>query len=388
MEPPVNLGAPINTPSIDGAPSLSPDGHLLFIHSNRLGTLGGNDIWVARRSGSKDEEDWETPVNLGPDVNTADGVCDDGTGQCTLRAAIQQANADPGPPDAIVFAGVSSFYIATASPLPAVSDAVTIWGDYRGIITVDGFGAGAGADGFVITGADVRIDYMRIIRFGGDAVEVAGGSNTVFGNIISGNSGNGVKISGSTATANRVEGNEISGNSGNGVEVSGSTATNNRIERNQIIKIVDEDGNVVTPGNGGDGVLIDNAPSNVVTGGTILGNRGSGIHIRGTGATGNQIFDLATQENDLSGVFIDDASENEIGPTMVIGGNIQAGVRISGNSFMNTVKGSKITTHLSGVLIENAASQNTVGGSEITTNRNGVVLEKGAVSNIIGGADP
>jgi hypothetical protein len=71
-EPPVNLGPPINTAFIDGAPGLSPDGHLLFIHSNRPGALGGNDIWVARRSGSKDEEDWETPVNLGLDVNTAD----------------------------------------------------------------------------------------------------------------------------------------------------------------------------------------------------------------------------------------------------------------------------------------------------------------------------
>jgi Tol biopolymer transport system component len=71
-EPPVNVGPPVNTASIDGAPSLSPDGHLLFIHSNRTGSLGGNDIWLARRSGSKDEEDWETPVNLGTDVNSAD----------------------------------------------------------------------------------------------------------------------------------------------------------------------------------------------------------------------------------------------------------------------------------------------------------------------------
>ena len=71
-EAPVNVGPPVNTPVIDGAPSLSPDGHLLFIHSNRPGTFGGNDIWVARRSGSKDEEDWETPVNLGTDVNTTD----------------------------------------------------------------------------------------------------------------------------------------------------------------------------------------------------------------------------------------------------------------------------------------------------------------------------
>ena len=71
-EPPVNLGPPINTAFIDGAPALSADGHLLFIHSNRTGTMGGNDIWLSHRSGSKDGLEWETPVPLGPDVNTAD----------------------------------------------------------------------------------------------------------------------------------------------------------------------------------------------------------------------------------------------------------------------------------------------------------------------------
>jgi Tol biopolymer transport system component len=71
-EPPVNLGPPVNTPFIDGAPGLSPDGHLLFIHSNRPGTAGGNDIWLAHRSGSNDDLNWGAPVPLGPDVNTAD----------------------------------------------------------------------------------------------------------------------------------------------------------------------------------------------------------------------------------------------------------------------------------------------------------------------------
>jgi Tol biopolymer transport system component len=70
-EPPVNVGAPINTPSNEEGPALSQDGHLLFIHSDRPGTLGGNDIWMSRRSGNTDD-DWETPVNLGPDVNTTD----------------------------------------------------------------------------------------------------------------------------------------------------------------------------------------------------------------------------------------------------------------------------------------------------------------------------
>lgn len=71
-EPPVNLGPPVNTAFVDGAPVISPDGQLLFIHSNRPGTVGGNDIWLAHRSGSSDDGAWEAPVPLGPDVNTTD----------------------------------------------------------------------------------------------------------------------------------------------------------------------------------------------------------------------------------------------------------------------------------------------------------------------------
>ena len=69
-EPPVNLGPPVNTAATEGAPALSIDGHLLFIHSNRAGGQGGNDIWVARRAGSTDDLDWEAPVNVGTGVNT------------------------------------------------------------------------------------------------------------------------------------------------------------------------------------------------------------------------------------------------------------------------------------------------------------------------------
>ncbi|NIR34973.1 MAG: hypothetical protein GWN07_02665, partial [Actinobacteria bacterium] len=32
----------------------------------------------------------------GGDADTADGLCDDGSGACTLRAAIEQANASAG----------------------------------------------------------------------------------------------------------------------------------------------------------------------------------------------------------------------------------------------------------------------------------------------------
>lgn len=69
---PVHLGAPVSSPSADGGPVLSADGHLLFIHSNRPGGYGANDIWVARRADPNDDAGWEAPVNLGSDVNTPD----------------------------------------------------------------------------------------------------------------------------------------------------------------------------------------------------------------------------------------------------------------------------------------------------------------------------
>jgi hypothetical protein len=69
-EPARNLGPPINGPDNGGAASLSHDGHLLFFLSDRLGTLGGEDLWVSRRKNPNDDFGWESPVNLGPLVNT------------------------------------------------------------------------------------------------------------------------------------------------------------------------------------------------------------------------------------------------------------------------------------------------------------------------------
>jgi hypothetical protein len=68
---PVNLGAPINSASAEGAPNLSADGHLLFFFSGRPDGQGGNDVYVSRRSDPKDDLGWGPAVGLGPDVNTA-----------------------------------------------------------------------------------------------------------------------------------------------------------------------------------------------------------------------------------------------------------------------------------------------------------------------------
>jgi WD40-like Beta Propeller Repeat len=68
---PVNLGPTINNAGVDAAPLLSRDGHLLYFTSERPGGFGLNDVWVSRRANIHDDLAWETPVNLGPGVNTA-----------------------------------------------------------------------------------------------------------------------------------------------------------------------------------------------------------------------------------------------------------------------------------------------------------------------------
>jgi Tol biopolymer transport system component len=65
--PPVNLGPTVNSSSADFTPKVSADGLMLYFVSDRPGGYGSYDLWVTRRTTKQD--DWGTPVNLGPTVN-------------------------------------------------------------------------------------------------------------------------------------------------------------------------------------------------------------------------------------------------------------------------------------------------------------------------------
>lgn len=61
-----NVGEPVNSSSPDGEHALSPDGTRLYITSNRPGSVGGTDIWVAEKTGDA----WGEPVALPAPINT------------------------------------------------------------------------------------------------------------------------------------------------------------------------------------------------------------------------------------------------------------------------------------------------------------------------------
>jgi len=107
---PVNLGPTVNSSAQDFSPSISGDGMMLFFVSNRPGGYGGTygDILVTTRATTDD--DWSTPVNLGPMVNSS---ATDFDGETSADGSIFYFSSDrPG--------GVGSYDIWQASITPIV----------------------------------------------------------------------------------------------------------------------------------------------------------------------------------------------------------------------------------------------------------------------------
>jgi Tol biopolymer transport system component len=65
--PPV-LVSTLSTPQADLTPNVRRDGLEIFLASDRPGTIGGQDLWIAWRKSS--HRAWSTPENLGPLVNS------------------------------------------------------------------------------------------------------------------------------------------------------------------------------------------------------------------------------------------------------------------------------------------------------------------------------
>lgn len=64
---PVNVGAPVNTPAWETQPSFSSDGRTLYYISNRRDGYGSSDIWMCTLN---DSGRWGKPMNLGSHINT------------------------------------------------------------------------------------------------------------------------------------------------------------------------------------------------------------------------------------------------------------------------------------------------------------------------------
>lgn len=209
----------------------------------------------------------------------------------------------------------------------------------------------------------------------GASDNVIGGTNASERNIISGNSGSGITIDGSSN--NQVLGNRI------GTDAVGSTAIPNL----------------------GDGILIRNGAHHNTIGGPGIagnlcsGNQANGITIGGSGepCIGNTVANnyigtdadgLVALGNGAHGIFVNNGSNgNVIGPGNILSSSVYNGVTFEGlGTGPNTVRENKIGTDVtgnvplgngeSGVAMRDGASGNTIGPDNVISGngQNGVFI--------------
>jgi CSLREA domain-containing protein len=201
-----------------------------------------------------------------PDANPNDGLCDDGNGRCTLRAAIENANAAAGD-DVISFniptgdpgctAGVCTINLGLGGYL-FLSTNITIIGPGADKLTVRGSNsAGLNSSVFVvgIVGTTITVTFS--------GMTISNGNNVV---------GGGIQIGGATVNFNDCIISDNFAASGGGIAVvQGSTVNVTRSTLNNN-----------TTNQGGAGIYIDSSSTANVTNSTITGNSthaiGGGIH--------------------------------------------------------------------------------------------------------------
>ena len=386
-------------------------------------------------------------IGDGADDDTTDSACDDGNGNCTLRAAIQQTNAGTGATIKFNISGSGVQTISPASSLPAITKPVFIDGYSQPgasagtvLIELDGTNAGTGTtDGLTLSGGRSYVRGLAVNSFGRHGIYLRNVSRQVLeGNMIGtdttgstdeGNRWSGVYLSGASDVLLRD--NVISGNGRHGVQTSigsrihlyankigtnvagtadlgnswagVSVSSNPVILRDNVISGNDTHGVVLSSDVTENAVVENNRIGTNDAGTAALGNTQTGIHFDGDPknnlVTGNIIGGNGSHGISLSGAYVRDnlIAENYIG-TNASGadlGNGGSGVHISeggnGGPDDNTVEDNTIAYNDGdGVTITGSGSTgNTVWENSIHTNTgHGIDLgDDGPTANDVGDAD-
>lgn len=302
------------------------------------------------------------------DNNPGDGTCADASGVCTLRAAIQEANALAGQ-DTIAFsiAGAGVHTITPASTLPPLSDAA---GTIIDGLTQPGASANSSStsDNAVLL---IELDGSNTGNTGSDFGLALGANCTVRGLVINRVQTIAVMITTNYVTPQVASNNVVAGNfigtdpsgtiarpNGRGILVSGLAGTNNLIGGSTVA-----DRNIIS-GNTGIGIDAESL-------GTII--RGNFVGVDATGA--------AARPNALGIALVNDADSSFIGGASPAQRNVISGNTGSGIELSNGPGGGAIGVTIQGNYIGTDAT-----GTAPIGNSRGVNLLTGANATLIGGA--
>jgi len=293
-----------------------------------------------------------------------DGLCDDGLGQCTLRAALDEAAASIGH-ELIAFSifgsGVRTIRLTAALPEVSEHTGVTVDGTtqtgYSGQPLIEIDGSAVAGDCLLVSAGHSNFYALNIHSCGGTGLVLRGAhlitvqrcflGTDPTGLIARGNGAHGLFIlEGSDTQIGGTgvgEGNLLSGNGGDGLLVQGSDSFTNVVQGNIIG--LDAQGTAEL-GNARNGITLEAAPGNTVGGiernarNFIAGNLGSGVVISGSMAIGNQLLGntigaIGSRANGGDGIRVEnDAVGAAIGGLAAGEGNLilhngGAGVRVA-----------------------------------------------------------
>ena len=359
-----------------------------------------------------------------PDASPGNGICADSGGNCTLRAAIQEANALAGA-DTINFAisGAGVHTITTGSSLPTITGAVTIDGTtqsgYAGLPLIEVKGAtgqigltiqvsdcvirGLAMNGYEASGSTggvgvyitsvgplVKNALLEANFIGTDptgtlakpnhlgidventSLNVVGGTTAAAKNLISGNSLVGIQAIGPGASNNTFQGNYVGTNAGGTAALANTFGGFNLFAIDTVVGGAAAGAGNVISGNGGGGLFTSQfcAPSCFGSGTIVKANK-IGTNPAGTAAVGNTRGVVTSSPG----------SPNTTIANNLISGNPSGGIQIDESlTGVTTITGNFVGTDVtgtlkipnstnSGILIHttSATAQVVVGGATGTT---------------------
>ena len=328
------------------------------------------------------------------DADLTDGVALDASGNTSLRAAIEQANASAAGTlnqlDFDITDGIGSeFTIQLAAALPWITSLIQIDGatQNNADLVIDGSAiATSGIDGFRILADSVRVSDLKLTGFSSDGIEIFRAASVVIDSVTSAdNAGAGVRFNDSTQS--QIVNSVLVGNGTSGVQLVGATADQGNLVFNNRAGLGLDD---VADGNVSFGVQVL-AGGNFIIDNVISGNNKSGLVISGSRAANNTVYGNRIGTNSAgtlsvsnqAGILVTGADDNIIGGTgpgqrNVVSGNTGAGVFIAGGStgtqFENNFVGlnlagtDAIANGGSGIFLRSGATQTLVTGNYVAGN--------------------
>ena len=212
--------------------------------------------------------------------NAGNGVFLDGAPANTIQACLVSGNGENG---VLVSGSAASGNMVVDNVIGANYGVDQALANVRDGVRLDG------APGNTVRGCQILTNEENGVSLFGAADNLVGGATSIEQNVISGNGGSGVVLSGSGATGNQVCGNVI------GVDLDGTTELGNVLEgvsieagaaNNTIGGVETGEGNVIAF-NGHNGVVVLAGIGNPILGNSIHSNGLLGIDLGGDGITPN-----------------------------------------------------------------------------------------------------